>query len=40
MKKSISFLMQEQREQWMLNMITRELRMIDTLIQSNLSSHT
>lgn len=35
-KKSVSFLMDEQRHRWMQNMITRELRMIDTTIQGNL----
>ena len=34
--RSISFLIQAQRKRWMKNMIGRELRMIDTLIQSNL----
>ena len=36
--KSISSLVAEQRYRWMENMIGRELRMIDTLIQSNLIS--
>ena len=37
-KKSISYLMNGQRQRWMRNMIGRELRMIDTTIQSNLIS--
>ena len=36
--RSISYLMQAQRKRWMQNMVGRELRMIDTLIQSNLIS--
>lgn len=32
----ISYLMRAQRKRWMHNMVGRELRMIDTLIQSNL----
>lgn len=36
--KSISSLMNAQRHRWMENMISRELRMIDTMIQSNLIS--
>lgn len=37
-KDSVSSLMDEQRYRWMQNMVGRELRMIDTMIQSNLIS--